>query len=854
MIVHNQRNMKTRFMNGVAAAALSFGLCSAVYAGEGGPIKFDVPAQPLDSALVQFSVQADTLIITKQEVLKNKKAAAIAGEMTLEEALSNMLEGTGLQYSKDVNGKIHITPVADVSRSIDGMADNAAEKEENAFVLEEIIVTATKRAESLQDVPVAISALSPSDIERQGIEGFEDYARQLPGVVLTQASKNAVNSFTIRGIATNAITEIFQQAVTVYIDEVPVTPTPGNMTPDLRLYDVERVEVLRGPQGTLFGSGTLAGAVRVITKKADLSGFDASASVDFGLTRDDSFRQRYNAMVNFPLIDDKLAVRIVGYYRNEEGYVDNIGTGIDNSDSTVDYGGRFALKWQPTDRLSASFMIIHQDSEPKDISVYNPTLGKHKRTTYLPDLQQVKMTNYNATLEYDFGGAQLTSSTTYSAAETFQRTDISAVLGGLYPWEHNNQEDRSSIVEELRLVSTNDSSFEWVVGGFYVDRNIDNETFNFTSEEYLQAQNITGLPDGRFSNVFTKRDVREMAAFGELSYHLSDTLTLTGGLRYASFENTIETLDMGFSSTGNLIGAAFGGGNTELALTPVAPSTIGTGKKTKLTKKLSLSWQPNDNQTYYALVSQGFRIDQPNSPINRVSTRDPNDPLIVPETSKSDSLWNYELGLKATWLEGRLKTNIAAYYIPWKDIQLQVQRVSDGRGFAYNAGKAVSKGIEAEIQAWPTNSLELGLNITLQSAKITSLSAEEAIITGAVEGHQLSSPDFQMALHIQNNWQLSNGQDLYARLDMQHVGAYPSGFPNLPGQSGVTNPYTESTEAYENVNVSVGWLTDNWSVIAYAENVLNNDNFVYIYPQSYIDGRYLTLRPRTFGIRASWKY
>ncbi len=243
----------------------------------------------------------------------------------------------------------------------------------------------------------------------------------------------------------------------------------------------------------------------------------------------------------------------------------------------------------------------------------------------------------------------------------------------------------------------------------------------------------------------------------------------------------------------------------------------------------------------------------PNENAGLISQVDPND-VVIPDTALPDSVWNYELGMKATWLDGRLKTNIAAYYIPWQDIQLQAQRVSDGSTFQTNAGKAVSKGVELEMQAWPTDALELGMNLTFQNAKITDLTTEEEAITGALEGQKLVSPDFQISGYVQYRWMLENGHEMYARLDAQHVGSYPSGFPYVAGSPGVTATNVKDTEAYENVNASIGWETDSLRVIFYGENILNNDNYVYISPSTTTLDNYTTLRPRTVGIRASWKY
>src|SRR5687767_12059038 len=244
--------------------------------------------------------------------------------------------GTGLFASASAAALL-IAPVL-------SMAQAGGEAEQ----LEEIVVTATRRSERLQDVPLSITAFSQEQLQSKGIVGYEGLAQETPGIVLNRPSAN-FNNFTARGIATNGYGANLQSTVAVYIDELPIS-TIGNTTVlDPNLFDVERVEFLRGPQGTLFGSGSLSGALRILTKKPDPSGFEASVLGDLAMTGSDSLRQRYNGMVNIPLVDDQLALRLVGFYRDEEGYIDNTGTKIRNANTLKAWGGRASLLWEPTD-------------------------------------------------------------------------------------------------------------------------------------------------------------------------------------------------------------------------------------------------------------------------------------------------------------------------------------------------------------------------------------------------------------------------------------------------------------------------------------------------------------------------
>ena len=210
--------------------------------------------------------------------------------------------------------------------------------------------------------------------------------------------------------------------------------------------------------------------------------------------------------------------------------------------------------------------------------------------------------------------------------------------------------------------------------------------------------------------------------------------------------------------------------------------------------------------------------------------------------------------MKNEWLDGRLQTNIAAYFIVWDDIQISATRTSDSLPFTTNAGDAESMGIEAELLAWPTDALQLGFNITVADSEIVSLDQEDAITSGAVKGASLAAPDFQASGFAQYNWDLANGQNVYARVDVQYIGEYANGMPNIPGSATqAPNPNFEEIPSYTNVNAQLGWESERMTVSLYGENILNNDEYRTINPANSTTHRYRTLRPRTFGLRLDWK-
>ncbi|MBM0108370.1 TonB-dependent receptor [Steroidobacter sp. S1-65] len=716
------------------------------------------------------------------------------------------------------------------------------------YELEEIVVTATRRSERLQDVPLSITAFSQEDLTAKGIVGYEGLARETPGVVLNKPSQN-FNNFTARGIATNGYNANLQSTVAIYVDELPISSIGNTTVIDPNLFDVERIEFLRGPQGTLFGSGSLSGALRILTKNPDLTGFDATAMIDTGVTDGDALRQRYNAMVNVPLVEDKLAVRMVGFYRDEEGWVDNLGTGVENANQLVDYGGRFITLWQATDELSVRLLVSHEDSKPEDSSLISPELGEYKRFSDQPDLFVGKITNYNATLEYQFSGAKLTSSSTLSEFDQQFYVDISAAVGGLVPYGLDANASQETFVQETRLASDAGGKWDWTLGVFYLDRRNDVDYLQRSNPAFLQARGLV-LPDQYFSKQYTHFNTTELAGFGELTYRLTDRLWVTGGLRYGGVE--IQGFTEGGYTT-PYFAYAFGGLTGPLPITQTAPAVGRKVEKDDPSYKVSLSFAPTSNLTTYATFSTGFRTPIVNGQAGSVSLIDPTD-LVIPDGADSDTLKNYEIGAKGRWFNGRLTTNLAAYYIDWTDIQVQANRVSDAIQFATNIGGARSQGFEFEITAAPSNGWLLGLNGSFSDAKVNDLTAQEAAISGAVMDARLTAPKFQGAAFVQYDFPLGASWMGTSSVAFQHVDSYPNQFPNVPGRPATTAPTYGYTDSYNNVNLTLGANMGSLSVTAYAENLLDDDSIIYIHPETFLASRFATMRPRTVGLRLKYDF
>ena len=732
--------------------------------------------------------------------------------------------------------------------------------------LEEIIVTATKREERLQDIPMSVSVLGQDTLEIAGIIDSRGIAESIPGITFSQAANNFNSAFIVRGIGTALNQDNLASPVAVYLDEMPMMASKSTLKMDFSLFDAKQVEVLKGPQGTLFGAGTLAGAVRIISNKPDPNGFSYKLMTDIGSTSGE-MRQQYNGMVNIP-ISDNAAVRLVAYASEDDGWIKNITTGADPTNKVSSMGFRAALGWQVNDRFNANFTYILQETEVDDGATINPALGEDTRLGLGNEKSEIEVQKLNMTLVYDFGFAELTSSTNFSENDGTMDADLSNIFGNTFPFFLHREPDDEAFVQEMRLVSNSDSRLDWVLGAFYLDRETDVIEAFYTSQAFADSRGGTiggtistlGVDNAFIYGGPVPNSYEETAFFGELGYQLTDSLKATLGFRTGDMENANSRPAGGSSALMSFLGPVVFSGSGATSFTPV-PYQAGTyepGKTSNDVMKLSLAWQMNDRVNLYATASEGFRSNE----INRSafvpgldgrlgsSGLDPNDPIVIPQVSASDKLWNYEIGVKGRW-DG-LSVNLAMYQMVWEDIQLVAQRGGgDPTSFFTNAGEAESEGIELEILANPNDNFEFGLNIAYQDAKITKLTDQEAIMVGAELGSSLVSPDVQVSGHFQYAVALEGGREAVGRLGYSYTDALPNGFENQVGNPNATNPRYTMTDAYSKLDFSLGINSDRWSVALYGENILDNDDSIFVMQQTFFANAHMTLRPRTFGIRVS---
>jgi iron complex outermembrane receptor protein len=578
--------------------------------------------------------------------------------------------------------------------------------------LQTIVVTAEKRAESVQTVPLSISAISGAQLADAGQVKFEDFALSAPSVSFISLGP-VQDKIVMRGISSGVTYDSQTASTGYYIDDVPVSSSFNSGGSDLRLFDINRVEVLRGPQGTLYGAGAMGGAIRVITNQPDATAFSALTEVTGASIASRAGEADVNAMINIPLVDNKAALRVVGVYSHQDGYINAPVQGLKGVNGGDLVGGRAAFRWTPTDNLTVALTGIYQhdiyDNPPLEDLTLNkePLFGDLTINQYVQGRQEALLAISNLLVEYSMPWATLVSSTSYLHNSTDIVNDhtlsdgvlFNAALGlppATQPRDTSALPDNDyTSVEELRLVSAQTDPFKWIVGTYFQHDNLIVQRVDaFDPESVLGMLGVVPI------NYYTDTIRKTYAVFGEVTYDLTPQWQVTGGARYSYIPTTYSA---------RVYGAAFG------ILDPAdAIAAVGSTPSSNVSPKVELTYLPTDGLVFYAEAAKGFRPGSPNAPIPG-----------VPPTLKPDTLWDYELGAKTEWLGGRLIANAAIYYIDWKDIQVVTSTLTfPNIPYLGNAGAAVSKGAELELKALPSSSWLFSFSGSYTDARFSQDSAE----------------------------------------------------------------------------------------------------------------------------------
>ncbi len=767
------------------------------------------------------------------------------------------------------------------------LAQNAVAQEEPT-ALGEITVTARKRAESLQDVPFAISARTGENLQAVGAQNIEDVSRNVAGLTVQNLGPGQ-SQVGLRGVSagkTDRDLPGVKEQVGVYMDESVISLSL--FTPDLDLYDLNRVEVLRGPQGTLFGSGSLAGTVRYISNQPDLSDGYGDFEVGINTISDGGDGGFIRSMFNVPL-GDRAALRVVGYFNELPGYIDAHGPdgALDqNVNDGERQGGRVALRWELTDNIVITPRVIYQDI---DINGYNRQdvfniLGNPFTTTQprvnIGEREQYRQLDEHfdddfflgdLTMEFDFGPALLTSVSSYTDRDILVTRDASQLTGSV-TFDILGEVDGVRLdsplldyttvevfTQELRLSSDTDGRFQWLIGGFFSDIQRDyGQTLPTPGYDALIGVPSSAVGSPADTPFFSRipYDFEQKAAFAEVSLDITERFAATLGARYYDFT---EERDLYF---GGLFADSDG--------LPTEPSNgPGESDDDGVLPRVLFAYDVSDSVQLNAQASEGFRLGGINDPLNQ-GLCSPEDLITFGgrDSFESESLWNYELGAKIGFAGGRGQFNVAAFHSEIDDLQMPVVAGTCSSRIVFNVPGAHSSGLELELTAAPSDRFDFGISASYTESEIdTSVTSTSGgvttIVAGIEEGNRLPSvPEFQLSANATYSWPMGERVDGFITGVYQHVG---SRYTQIADQAdgfgtftirGYGNPtITEFTfdplmPAYDIGNLRVGVRGNDWEAALFVNNVSDENALLGLDQERGRVARvgFLVNQPRTYGI------
>jgi len=853
-----------------------------------------IAAQGLAPALQLLAKQRDVQVVYRSELVGDRRTGGAAGELTFEEALTQLLSGTGLTYRYLDEKAVTIVPLPSASAAppsskekSEALAPRAGEAAQRSFferlrlaqlspgrtasesaaenrldtpgsaaerkpasALEEIIVTANRRRENIREIPMSITALDGEEVGRRGLVSLGDYLNTVPSVLIREGGIG-FNTLSIRGIAGSG--DSGDATVGNYFGEIPLTLGPSNRTIDLKLVDMERVEVLRGPQGTLYGASSLGGAVRKIPKAPELGALTGEVKLGYSSTAEKGGdNSQVTALANVPLTRDSLALRVAAYRFNNSGYIQNDGAADpskvalanlygaalvedDNVNSHTYTGVRASLLWRPLQRLSATLMYINQDLDSDGHAEVDPRLSDYTIATFnlrgvTPNGREFFKDDHelaNLVLEYDLGPGAITSSSSWLDGQFTWTRDNSRFIPG--PLAIEVAAKMSGWVEELRFSSTFDGPLQTIVGLYYEDLKNDAVSgSSWVGDPALLPPTLFGGDPARNAVLLDHNvlHVEQTAVYGEVSYLLTQQLKLTAGGRWFDYERRQDNVRRG----------------KWLAPTDFHESASEQGSRYKLNASYTLS----DDALVYAQWAQGFRLGapQPAPPslicdVNNDGILDGTDAPVNPGALQSDSLDSYELGGKFTFLERRLTLDAAVFYIDWSDIPTVSPNGTCGFNVAINAAEAVSQGVELEGR-WR---LTPGLQLLASGSYIDAQFASDDLAAGARKGERLpGTAEFNALLGLQYDFNLA-GNASYVRGDYGYIGK----FYRTVGEQRID---LARSGDYGKLDMRFGMALEQFDLEVFGHNLTNVNAFT----SAQSNFRGYQLAPRIVGINVSRRF
>jgi len=698
-----------------------------------------------------------------------------------------------------------------------------------AHSTEEITVTATRRNEDISKVPINVTAYSQGQMDDLSIRQIDDIARLTPDIQFSRtAGSNGNNSdnISIRGLAS----DVGAATTAIYIDDTPIQIRnigywAGNPYP--KIFDLERVEVLRGPQGTLFGAGAEGGAVRFITPQPSLTDYSGYFKTELSDTINGDPSYETGAAVGGPIVPDKLGFRISAWGRRDGGYIDRVSpdTGaIVDANSNYQQSGavKAAFAWKPIDRLTLTPSIYYQDVYSNDRDQYWPSLS-HASSDEFSQAARIKQPSDDRfslpslRIQYDFDQFSVISNTSLFNRKQSAEIDYSNYLASLLygnPYQYASNDvpspaylttNQHNLTQEIRAQSTTPDAFvDWTVGSFYSwDKQQEQQTYidgQHDIAELLGAPTLPGKVGERLSlNAYDE----QISGFGNVDVNVTDMLKLTAGVRVSRQNFSYNELGEGPVNGGTTYNY---GSEHELSATP----------------KFGVSLQVDPQNFLYATASEGFRPGGAQSPAPAAFCAADLGTLGLtqsPQTYRSDSAWSYELGAKDNFFGGRLRLDSSVYLIRWKNIEQSVYLPNCGFNYVVNLGSATSVGGDFSARFAVTPDFSVGINSGYSSVTVdqTNLGGGGTIL--AEKGDRIGGPPLNATLWAQYSFQVWGDRDAFARADY----TFNSHSPSIDSRVFAYDSEIPSTKATNYVSIRGGVSFGKWELSAFVNNLTNQE-------------------------------
>ena len=763
-----------------------------------------IPAKVYSDALIDLALQTNISLIGADQCAGRSRA--LRGRFTVRQALTRLLRGAPCRFEVIDPRTVQILAGRPQTAAPARQASAAAAPRPalgSQSAMSEVIVTATKRSSTLGATPAAVSLISGNRLRENGNRHTWGIAGQVAGVVVTNLGPGR-DKILLRGLSDGAFTGRTRSTVGTYLDDVPITYNAPD--PDLRLTDVERIEVVRGPQGALYGGGSLSGVFRIVTRSPDLEQSTAAGDVGVATTESGSLSTSWDMMVNLPLAPGKAAVRAVAYHAVDGGYLDDVNLRLSNVDRTLRNGGRLAAEFKPDGGWTISANAAIQQLESNDTQY--TTMSRRQRANRVREIHKNNFAHAGLTVTREDGSVRLQSSTAYVRHDFSSLYDASAALSLFDSGEADLGVFREAAkinmwVQDVFLTSRNPGPVEWLAGAY------GSRTEEKTPSILRAAGGPPGLPPAEIYAEERSDRLTEGALYGELSYRFAPRWTASIGGRV--FQTRLHTV------------------SHVVVPPPGAPRHFeGSDTFRGLSPKLSIQYSLGPGELIYALASQGYRA-------GGFNTAGRSAPSPARRVYKPDRLKNYEVGARLTPFGGRLDLRTALFFARWTDIQTD-QYFPSGLSYTANVGDGRNIGLEGEIAFNPIPRLLLQANALFDAPKVTHV---DSAFAARVQPGLPGIPDFSFGAQAHYEKPLTDRTYLLFGVQVAYVGKSHLTFePGMSSEMG----------GIINARLSAQYSTPRWTLAVFVTNPTNaeGDTFSYGNPFSFGQVRQVTpQRPRT---------